>query len=729
MGDLEQNPTFHHGYVKLIDGIEIIRYLTGTFCVPSYWYPLLDNNSNQETQKRRERIDYFLTWGSENLEKPLSYLFSKEILPLFTKTPTFSKDNLEIENILQKLEESLRILDTELQDKLFLVGSSISVADLYIAETISTTRLFLFEALQLGSYINVWKWLNNITQNHIYYWYDVNVDFHSFIEYMTVAYGNEGVSSLSYVLSFNTYPGDLYTKLAALIGEGNTPKLNEPTGIPERFIIPNFKSEHIPPGHFSMLECILLSKRGIGNSTRLEFNLINLPPNKVKILSEKWMKVWKQLDGTYITQWGKTLFAPVPVDVIWQFFISSSSEIVVHIVESVANQKLVLGWRLFQWPENYLTQLTYTFKPLFGGTLIQLLHDSIPQEKLKEVKHAHKQNWKKFKLDPVESLEEDVLFTSLPEQVFESIKSVMTNVLNCPTQLSGWESKAPLQCSVDFKYPEWNSEHKSKATMRLLKTGGKDLRTKKGTRLVLTHESLFKQPKQKGKNKIKINVAVADFWEKTFWKKLNGIVITSFKQSLFFNQTSPTEVYMNLMNLGKFTPKKCVMTAEVGEDFSLFDDTVQGTNSKLIKNSLIVQKWRQNDWPEGHFSTVRIFLKPLIQIEEKDKSLATKLFLTHDGIPFKNLEATVKYWEKLWKKFQTPTGEIAPDYHIRKKNKIRSNSQTLVSGKEASFLLGTSISPQQTERHKQPEEKSTGKIIQSFMKSPTKLFKKSHQQD
>ena len=70
-----------------------------------------------------------------------------------------------------------------------------------------------------------------------------------------------------------------------------------------------------------------------------------------------------------------------------------------------------------------------------------------------------------------------------------------------------------------------------------------------------------------------------------------GIITADIKESVFFNLVSPSDVYENLLNYGKFTTKKCQMSDEVGASFSLYDDTIQrkffmsGKSGKnLLKN-------------------------------------------------------------------------------------------------------------------------------------------------
>lgn len=55
-----------------------------------------------------------------------------------------------------------------------------------------------------------------------------------------------------------------------------------------------------------------------------------------------------------------------------------------------------------------------------------------------------------------------------------------------------------------------------------------------------------------------------------------GVITTDVNQSIIFNLVSPSVVYENLLNFGKFTNKKCEVSEEVGVTYSLYDSAVLG---------------------------------------------------------------------------------------------------------------------------------------------------------
>jgi hypothetical protein len=73
--------------------------------------------------------------------------------------------------------------------------------------------------------------------------------------------------------------------------------------------------------------------------------------------------------------------------------------------------------------------------------------------------------------------------------------------------------------------------------------GDRDVRNKKEVKVVLLHENI---PRSKIKN-------LGDVWDKNFWKRMKGVLVTTINQSIIFNNVTPSEVYENLLNIGKFT--------------------------------------------------------------------------------------------------------------------------------------------------------------------------------
>lgn len=140
-----------------------------------------------------------------------------------------------------------------------------------------------------------------------------------------------------------------------------------------------------------------------------------------------------------------------------------------------------------------------------------------------------------------------------------------------------------------------------------------------------------------------------EWWQNVFWKPLDGVLTRNIIQQVFFDNMSPHEIYEMLMDstkLTKFSKLKCEMGRGVGSAFDLFDTMIVGKNVELITDAKIVQKWRQHDWPNWHFSTVTMEIKRVTG--------GTDLILTQVDVPVDKYRAVSESWEKnFWKKMKT----------------------------------------------------------------------------
>ncbi|THC89968.1 hypothetical protein EYZ11_010571 [Aspergillus tanneri] len=79
--------------------------------------------------------------------------------------------------------------------------------------------------------------------------------------------------------------------------------------------------------------------------------------------------------------------------------------------------------------------------------------------------------------------------------------------------------------------------------------------------------------------------------------------------------------------------------AHVGGKFSIFDGNVTGEYAKLEAPTLIVQKWRLAQWPEGHFSSLEI------KFDQNDIDAVTQMRVTWSGVPVGQEDVTKQNWE------------------------------------------------------------------------------------
>ncbi|HEU4786205.1 MAG TPA: SRPBCC family protein [Gemmatimonadaceae bacterium] len=67
----------------------------------------------------------------------------------------------------------------------------------------------------------------------------------------------------------------------------------------------------------------------------------------------------------------------------------------------------------------------------------------------------------------------------------------------------------------------------------------------------------------------------------------------------------PATVYRALMNSrqhSRVTGSRAIIGARAGSRFSVWDGAISGITLSLVPGKQIVQAWRSEDWPEGHYS-------------------------------------------------------------------------------------------------------------------------------
>jgi activator of HSP90 ATPase len=112
----------------------------------------------------------------------------------------------------------------------------------------------------------------------------------------------------------------------------------------------------------------------------------------------------------------------------------------------------------------------------------------------------------------------------------------------------------------------------------------------------------------------------------------------TIRQSVIF-KASPHEVFEALMDSNKhseFTGEKASISREVGGEFIAYGEYIKGVNLELVPDKKIVQSWRGNDWPEGHYSRVTFFLD---EVKE-----GTRLTFTQTGVPDEHYDEISQGW-------------------------------------------------------------------------------------
>jgi activator of HSP90 ATPase len=118
----------------------------------------------------------------------------------------------------------------------------------------------------------------------------------------------------------------------------------------------------------------------------------------------------------------------------------------------------------------------------------------------------------------------------------------------------------------------------------------------------------------------------------------------TIRQTVTF-KASPHEVYEALMDPKKhaeFTGGEAKISRKVGGKFTVFDGYAEGTNVELEPDQKIVQTWRAEDWPAGHYSTATFtFTKA---------AAGTKLVFNQSGVPADEYDDVAQGWKDYyWK--------------------------------------------------------------------------------
>ena len=117
-------------------------------------------------------------------------------------------------------------------------------------------------------------------------------------------------------------------------------------------------------------------------------------------------------------------------------------------------------------------------------------------------------------------------------------------------------------------------------------------------------------------------------------------------------KATPSAIYRALMDSKKhsaFTGAPAKIDPTIGGRVAAWGPHLRGVNVELIKNKRIVQAWRAQNWPMGHYS--------IVTFELKRAKPGTVLVFTHVGIPAKNAKGInegwkTHYWQPLKKFFE-----------------------------------------------------------------------------
>ena len=125
---------------------------------------------------------------------------------------------------------------------------------------------------------------------------------------------------------------------------------------------------------------------------------------------------------------------------------------------------------------------------------------------------------------------------------------------------------------------------------------------------------------------------------------------TIVQKVVFKNTTAKAlyDLYMDAKKHSEVTGSEAKISAKEGSAFSAHGGYIKGKNLQLIKDKLIVQSWKAEDWDKEDMDSTFI-----INLETKGKDVV--LHAIHANVPDNQSESLSDGWNeyywKPWKKF------------------------------------------------------------------------------